>query len=34
MDIITTEDNLVKVKNVSYFDETIALKLSCVYRKI
>jgi 3-hydroxyacyl-[acyl-carrier-protein] dehydratase len=34
LDIITTEDNLVKVKNVSYFDETTALKLSCVYRKV
>ncbi|PKB15930.1 3-hydroxyacyl-ACP dehydratase [Flavobacterium sp. 5] len=34
LDVITTEDNLVKVKNVSYFDETIALKLSCVYRKV
>ena len=34
LDVTTTEDNLVKVKNVSYFDETIALKLSCVYRKL
>lgn len=34
LDVTTTEDNLVKVKNVSYFDETIALKLSCVYRKV
>ena len=34
LDVTITEDNLVKVKNVSYFDETIALKLSCVYRKV
>jgi 3-hydroxyacyl-[acyl-carrier-protein] dehydratase len=34
LDITTTEDNLVKVKNVSYFDETVALKLSSVYRKV
>ena len=34
LDITTTEDNLVKVKNVSYFGETVALKLSSVYRKL
>ena len=34
LDITTTEDNLVKVKNVSYFDQTVALKLSSVYRKV
>lgn len=34
LDITSTEDNLIKVKNVSYFDETVALKLSCVYRKL
>jgi 3-hydroxyacyl-[acyl-carrier-protein] dehydratase len=34
LDITTTEENLVKVKNVSYFDETVALKLSSVYRKV
>jgi len=34
LDVTTTEDNLVKVKHVSYFDETIALKLSSVYRKV
>jgi 3-hydroxyacyl-[acyl-carrier-protein] dehydratase len=34
LDISTTENNLVKVKNVSYFGETIALKLSSVYRKV
>ncbi|REH01567.1 3-hydroxyacyl-ACP dehydratase [Flavobacterium aquicola] len=34
LDIITTYDNMVKVKNVSYFDQTVALKLSCVYKKV
>lgn len=34
LEVTTTADNLVKVKNVSYFDETIALKLSSVYRKV
>jgi len=34
LDITTTEDNLIKVKNVSYFGETVALKLSSVYRKV
>ena|SRR6187551_1786056 len=34
LDVATTEDNLVKVKNVSYFGETVALKLSSVYRKV
>jgi 3-hydroxyacyl-[acyl-carrier-protein] dehydratase len=34
LDVTTTEDNLIKVKNVSYFDETVALKLSSVYRKV
>lgn len=34
LEISTTEDNLIKVKNVSYFDQTVALKLSSVYRKI
>jgi 3-hydroxyacyl-[acyl-carrier-protein] dehydratase len=34
LDITKTEDNLIKVKNVSYFGETIALKLSSVYRKV
>jgi 3-hydroxyacyl-[acyl-carrier-protein] dehydratase len=34
LDVTTTEDNLVKVKNMSYFDETVALKLSSVYRKV
>jgi 3-hydroxyacyl-[acyl-carrier-protein] dehydratase len=34
LDISMTETDLVKVKNVTYFDETIALKLSSVYRKV
>jgi 3-hydroxyacyl-[acyl-carrier-protein] dehydratase len=33
LEITTTEDSLVKVKNASYFGETLALKLSSVYRK-
>jgi 3-hydroxyacyl-[acyl-carrier-protein] dehydratase len=33
LDVVTTDDNLIKVKNVSYFNETVALKLSSVYRK-
>ena len=34
LDIVTTEDDLVKVKNTTYFNETTALKLSNVYKKI
>lgn len=34
LDIATTEDNLVKVKNTTYFNDTVALKLSNVYKKI
>ncbi|SNR25629.1 3-hydroxyacyl-ACP dehydratase [Flavobacterium sp. ov086] len=34
LDITTTEDDLVKVKNTSYFNDTVALKLSNVYKKI
>ncbi|MEA9413521.1 3-hydroxyacyl-ACP dehydratase [Flavobacterium sp. PL02] len=33
LDIITTEDGLVKVKNTTYFNKTVALKLSNVYKK-
>jgi 3-hydroxyacyl-[acyl-carrier-protein] dehydratase len=33
LDIIVAEDNTVKVKNTSFFDETVALKLSCIYSK-
>lgn len=34
LDITMTETDLVKVKNITYFDETLALKLSSVYRKV
>ncbi|WP_289664077.1 3-hydroxyacyl-ACP dehydratase [Flavobacterium panacagri] len=34
LDITSTEDNLVKVKNTTYFNDTTALKLSNVYKKI
>lgn len=33
LDISTTEAGLIKVKNTSYFDDTVALKLSCLYEK-
>jgi len=34
LDITITEDDLVKVKNTTYFNDTTALKLSNVYKKI
>lgn len=34
LDVTITEDNLVKVKNTTYFNETVALKLSNVYKKL
>jgi 3-hydroxyacyl-[acyl-carrier-protein] dehydratase len=34
LDIVTTEEGLIKVKNVSYFNETVALKLSSTYKKL
>jgi 3-hydroxyacyl-[acyl-carrier-protein] dehydratase len=34
LDITTTEDDLVKVKNTTYFNDTVALKLSAVCKKI
>lgn len=34
LDITITEDNLVKVKNTTYFNDTVALKLSNVYKKM
>lgn len=34
LDIVFAEDDLVKVKNTTSFGETIALKLSNVYKKI
>lgn len=34
LDLSITDTDLIKVKNVTYFGETVALKLSSVYRKI
>lgn len=34
LDINETEDGLVKVKNTTVFGETVALKLSSIYKKI
>ncbi|KLT70635.1 MULTISPECIES: 3-hydroxyacyl-ACP dehydratase [Flavobacterium] len=34
LDIATTEEQLVKVKNTTYFNDTVALKLSNTYKKI
>lgn len=34
LNITTTEDDTIKVKNTTYFDETVALKLGSVYKKI
>ena len=34
LDITTTEEGTVKVKNVTFFNETIALKLGSVYKKV
>jgi len=34
LDLVTTDEGLIKVKNISYFNDTVALKLSSVYRKI
>ncbi|TDW50158.1 3-hydroxyacyl-[acyl-carrier-protein] dehydratase [Flavobacterium sp. 270] len=34
LDITTTDDDLVKVKNTTYFNDTVALKLSNSYKKI
>lgn len=34
LDITPTEDDLVRIKNVSWFNETVALKLNTVYKKI
>lgn len=33
LDITVADDGTVKVKNTSYFDETVVLKLSCIYNK-
>lgn len=34
LDIVTTDNDLVKVKNTTYFNDTVALKLSNVYKKL
>ncbi|MES2748200.1 MAG: 3-hydroxyacyl-ACP dehydratase [Bacteroidota bacterium] len=34
LNITTTEEGLVKVKNTTYFGETVALKLGSVYKKL
>lgn len=34
LDISMTDTDLVKVKNVTYFNDTVALKLSSVYKRI
>jgi 3-hydroxyacyl-[acyl-carrier-protein] dehydratase len=33
IEINTVEEGLFKIKNTSYFRDTVALKLSCLYRK-
>ena len=34
LDILITEENTVKVKNATFFDETVAMKFSGVYKKV
>lgn len=34
LDVITMDDDKIKVKNTTYFGETVALKLVSVYKKI
>jgi 3-hydroxyacyl-[acyl-carrier-protein] dehydratase len=34
LDVAISEDNLVKVKNTTYFNDTVALKLSNTYKKL
>ena len=34
LDITTTDADLIKVRNVTYFEETVALKLGSLYQKI
>lgn len=34
LDVTITDEDLVKVKNVTFFNETVALKLSSVYKRI
>ncbi|KGO91298.1 hotdog family protein [Flavobacterium subsaxonicum] len=33
LEIAQTEDNTVKIKNTTFFDDTVALKLTCIYSK-
>lgn len=33
LDITVADDDTIKVKNTSYFDDTVVLKLSCIYSK-
>lgn len=33
LDITLADDNTIKVKNTSYFDDTVVLKLSCIYSR-
>ena len=34
LDVVTTDDDKIKVKNTTYFGETVALKLGSVYKKV
>ncbi len=34
LDVLISEDDLVKVKNTTYFNDTVALKLGSIYKKI
>jgi len=34
LNIAQLEDNLVKVKNTTYFNDTVALKLASTYKKV
>jgi 3-hydroxyacyl-[acyl-carrier-protein] dehydratase len=34
LSIVVTDDDMIKVKNTTYFNETVALKLSSVYKKL
>ncbi|NUY81396.1 3-hydroxyacyl-ACP dehydratase [Flavobacterium sp. MAH-1] len=34
LNLSQTEDNLVKVKNTTYFNDTVALKLASTYKKV
>jgi 3-hydroxyacyl-[acyl-carrier-protein] dehydratase len=34
LDVVETDEGLVKVKNTTYFNDTVALKLSSTYKKV